>query len=126
MPANERLLPDGSYEVDTPPSEQRSALQIALKSLRATAIASEKAASLKEFGLDKPRLRARLTVGAAKDTYTRALLVGQTKSGAAVQKTYAKRDESPIVYEVDKQIISDVEKQPFDLQNKSSKLPGCR
>jgi hypothetical protein len=90
----------------------------ALKSLRATAIASEKSASLKEFGLDKPRLSVRLTVGAGKDTYTRAVLVGQTKGGAAGQKTYAKRDESPVVYEVDKQILSDLEKEPFDLQNK--------
>src|SRR6266536_5743323 len=31
---SERLLPDGSYEADTPPPEQRHALQIALRSLR--------------------------------------------------------------------------------------------
>jgi Domain of unknown function (DUF4340) len=89
----------------------------ALKSLRATAIASEKAASLKDFGLDKPKVTARLSVGAGKDTYSRAILVGQTKAGAAV-KTYAKRDDSPVVYEIDKQIVADLEKEPFDLQNK--------
>jgi len=37
---SERLLPDGSYEVDTPPAEQRSALQIALKSLHASGLDS--------------------------------------------------------------------------------------
>src|SRR5438309_759181 len=90
----------------------------ALKSLRATAIASETAASLKEFGLDKPKATARLTVGAGKDTYTRAVLVGQAKGSATPQKTYAKRDESSGVYEVDKQIVSDLEKEPVDLQHK--------
>jgi Domain of unknown function (DUF4340) len=90
----------------------------ALKSLRATAIASEKPASLKDYGLDKPKASAKLTVGAGKDTYTRAVLLGQTKGGTAAQKTYGKRDESPVVYEVDKQILADLEKEPFDLQNK--------
>src|SRR5436305_10103095 len=37
---SERLLPDGSYEVDSPPAEQRSALQIALKSLHASGLDS--------------------------------------------------------------------------------------
>src|SRR5258708_29408870 len=31
---SERLLPDGSYEVDTPPAEQDLALQVASRSLR--------------------------------------------------------------------------------------------
>jgi uncharacterized protein DUF4340 len=90
----------------------------ALKSLRATAIAAEAVKSLKEFGLEKPRATIRLSVGAGKDTYTRTVLLGQAKSGAVTQKIYAKRDDSPVVYEVDKQILTDVEKQPFDLQNK--------
>ena len=90
----------------------------ALKSLRATAVAAEKAGSLKEFGLDKPKAVAKLTVGAGNDTYTRVVRVGQAKSGAATQKTYAKRDDAPVVYEVDKQIVTDLEKEPFDLQNK--------
>ena len=37
---SERLLPDGSYEVDTPPAEQGSALQVALKSLHACGLDS--------------------------------------------------------------------------------------
>jgi len=44
--------------------------------------------------------------------------IGQAKSGAASPKTFAKRDDSPVVYEVDKQILADVEKEAFDLQNK--------
>ena len=115
------LEKDGTtWKVNGAPADGPAADRVAsaLKSLRATAIASETAASLKEFGLDKPKATARLTVGAGKDTYTRAVLVGQTKGSATPQKTYAKRDESSVVYEVDKQIVSDLEKEPFDLQNK--------
>ena len=90
----------------------------AAKRLRATAVAAEKPASLKEYGLDKPKASVKLSVGAGKDTYTRSLLVGQAKSGAVTLKTFAKRDDSPVVYEVDKQILADLEKTPFDLQNK--------
>jgi uncharacterized protein DUF4340 len=89
----------------------------ALKSLRATAVAAEKAGSLKEFGLDKPKATVKLAVAAGSDTYARVVRLGQVKSGTA-QKTYAKREDSPTVYEVDKQIVTDVEKEPFDLQNK--------
>ncbi|TMA84680.1 MAG: DUF4340 domain-containing protein [Deltaproteobacteria bacterium] len=115
------LEKDGTtWKVNGAPADGPAADRVAgaLKSLRATAIASETAASLKEFGLDKPKATARLTVGAGKDTYTRAVLVGQAKGSATPQKTYAKRDESSVVYEVDKQIVSDLEKEPFDLQNK--------
>src|SRR2546422_10373525 len=115
------LEKDGTaWKVNGAPADGQAADRVAsaLKSLRATATASETAASLKEFGLDKPKATARLTVGAGKDTYTRAVMVGQTKGSATSQKTYAKRDESPVVYEVDKQIVSDLEKEPFDLQNK--------
>ena len=90
----------------------------AVKSLRATAVAAESAASLKEYGLDKPAATVKLSVAAGKDTYTRVLLLGQAKSGAVTVKTYARRDDSPVVYEVDKQILADVQKEPFDLQNK--------
>jgi hypothetical protein len=90
----------------------------AVKSLRATGIAAEQTKKLKEFGLDRPRATIKLSVAAGKDTYTRTVQVGQAKGGAVALKTYAKRDDSPVVYEVDKQILSDVEKEPFDLQNK--------
>jgi uncharacterized protein DUF4340 len=90
----------------------------ALKSLRATAIAAEKAGSLKEFGLDKPKATVKLAVAAGSDTSARVVRLGQAKTGAVTLKTYAKRDDSPVVYEVDKQILTDVAKEPFDLQNK--------
>ncbi|HZR07042.1 MAG TPA: DUF4340 domain-containing protein [Myxococcales bacterium] len=90
----------------------------AARRIRATAVAAEKPASLKDYGLDKPRVSVKLTVGAGKDTYTRSVFIGQGKSGAVTLKTFAKRDDSPTVYEVDKQILADLEKEPFDLQNK--------
>ncbi len=89
----------------------------AVKSLRATAIAAEDAKDLKAFGLDKPKLTVKLAISADKDTYTRTVRIGQAKSGTT-EKTYAQRDGGPVVYEVDKQILADLEKQPFDLQNK--------
>jgi hypothetical protein len=46
------------------------------------------------------------------------VLIGQAKGGAVAIKTFAKRDDSPAVYEVDKQILTDLDKQPFDLANK--------
>jgi len=90
----------------------------ALKTLRATAVAAENAPSLKEYGLDKPKATVKLAVAAGSDAYTRTVLLGQTKSGAVTLKTFAKRDDSPVIYEVDKQILADVEKDLFDLQNK--------
>jgi len=89
-----------------------------LKSLRATGVAAEKAGSLKDYGLDKPKATVKLTAAAGKETEARTLLFGQAKSGAVTLKTYAKREDSPTVYEVDKQILADLEKEPFDLQNK--------
>ena len=46
-------------------------------------------------------------------------MIGQAKKpGSATLNTYAKRDDSPVVYEVDQQILKDLEKQPFDLVDK--------
>jgi hypothetical protein len=90
----------------------------AVKSLRATAVAAEDAKSLKEFGLDKPKATVKLTVGAGKDAYTRTVRLGLAKTGSVTQKTYAQRDGGPVVYEVDKQILADLEKEPLDLENK--------
>ncbi len=89
----------------------------AVKGLRATAIAAENATKLSDYGLDKPKAVAKLT-GNGKDSYTRTVLVGQAKGGAVAMKTFAKRDHSLVVYEVDKQILTDLDKQPFDLANK--------
>ena len=49
----------------------------AVKRLRATAVAAEKPASLKEYGLDKAKASAKLSIAAGKDTYTRGLLIGR-------------------------------------------------
>ncbi|MGZ6124959.1 MAG: DUF4340 domain-containing protein [Myxococcales bacterium] len=118
------LEKDGTaWKVNGGAADASTAGQVAsaLKGLRATAVAAEKPASLKEYGLDKPMAAVKLTVAPgkdSKDTFTRGVLIGQAKSGAVTLKTYAKRDDSPVVYEVDKQILVDVDKAPFDLQNK--------
>ncbi len=82
----------------------------ALKELRATAVAAETSSKLSEFGLDKPAAVAKVTAGAE----TRTVKLGKDAAG----KAYAMRDDSPVVYEVAPQILTDVEKQPFDLENK--------
>ncbi|HZX96830.1 MAG TPA: DUF4340 domain-containing protein [Myxococcales bacterium] len=106
----------GSWKVNGAPADTANADAVgnALKNLRATAVASENATSLKEFGLDKPLATVKVTAGET----TRTVLIGQAKGGAVAQKTYAKRADSPVVYEVDKQILATLTKQPFDLANK--------
>lgn len=90
-----------------------------IKGLRATGVAAEKAADLKPYGLDKPKAIAKLSVSSGKDMYARIVKVGQAKPpGSTSQKTYAMRDDSPTVFEVDAQIVKDLEKEPFDLQAK--------
>jgi len=97
----------------------------ALKSLRATAIAAESAegAALKQYGLSPAKLTVRVTVAAAggKDTYGRTLLLGQPapQKGSVAVKTYAKRDDSATVFEVDQQIVKDLQKDVFELQDKA-------
>ena len=100
---------------DTPQAER---IVNSMKGLRATAVAAEKPASLKELGLDKPKATVKMTVGAGTDAYTRTVHVGQAKSGAVTQKTYARRDDAPTVYEVDKSIVTDLDKDLFEFQNK--------
>jgi hypothetical protein len=92
-----------------------------VKSLRATGIASEKAENLAQYGLDKAKVAVKLGVGTpgGSDTLTRTVLIGQPVKGGAAVKTFAKRDDSPVVFEVDAQIVKDLEKEPFDLQDKS-------
>jgi Domain of unknown function (DUF4340) len=97
----------------------------ALKSLRATAFAAERAegAALKQYGLSSPNITVQLAVASAagKDTYRRTLLLGQPApaKGSVAVKTYAKRDDAPTIFEVDQQILKDLQKEPFDLQDKS-------
>ena len=89
----------------------------AVKQLRATAIADEKG-QLAQYGLDKPKAVVKLSIGAGKDAFTRTVTIGQAKSGAVTAKTYARRDDSPVVYEVDAAILKDLDKTPFELQDK--------
>jgi Domain of unknown function (DUF4340) len=97
----------------------------ALKALRATAIPAESAegAALKQYGLSPAKITVQVTVAAAggKDTYRRTLLLGQPapQKGSVAVKTYAKRDDAPTVFEVDQQILKDLQKDLFDLQDKS-------
>jgi Domain of unknown function (DUF4340) len=97
----------------------------ALKSLRGTAIAAERAegAALKQYGLWSPKITAQLTVASAggKDTYRRTVILGQPapEKGSVAVKTYAKRDDAPTIFEVDQQIVKDLHKELFDLQDKS-------
>jgi len=86
-----------------------------VKQLRATAIADEKGTQPGLYGLDKPRAVAKLSIGEGKDAFTRTVTVGQAKGGG---RTYARRDDSPVVYEVDAAILKDLDKEPFDLQDK--------
>jgi hypothetical protein len=95
----------------------------ALKSLRATAIAAESAegAALKQYGLSPAKITVQVTVAAGKDSSRRTLRLGQPapQKGSAAVKTYAKRDDAPTVFEVDQQIVKDLNKDLFDLQDKA-------
>ena len=94
----------------------------ALKSLRATEIAAENAqgAALKQYGLSAPKITVQVTVVApgGKDTYRRTLLLGQPgpQKGSVAVKTYAKRDDAATIFEVDQQVLKDLQKDVFDLQ----------
>src|SRR3954471_19951552 len=96
-----------------------------LRTLRATGITAENAdaRTLKQSGLAKALVEVRLTVAPAggKESFQRVILLGQPApaSGSVAVKTYAKRDDSPTLFEVDGQILKDLQKDPFDLQDKS-------
>ena len=90
----------------------------ALKGLKATAIAAESAPVPATFGLSPAKLTVKLGVSqGGKDVLTRTLLFGEARQ-AVTAKTYARRDDSPIVFEVDGQILKDLAKELFDLQDK--------
>jgi hypothetical protein len=99
----------GAAEADSSTAER---VQGSIKQLIATAIAAESAVRLADYGLDKPKVTVKLVVG--KDALRRALLFGQHAA-----KTYARRDDSPVIFEVDAQILKELDKEPFELQDKS-------
>ena len=110
----------GSWKYDGAAADGSAADRIvnAVKQLKATGIAAE-SGEPKQYGLDKPKATVKLSVASGKDTWVRTVLIGQAKSGAVSMKTYAKRDDSPVIWEVDQQILKDLEKEPFDLQDKT-------
>lgn len=97
-----------------------------VKGLRATKVAAESVAEggLALFGLDVPKLTLTLTVlpPGGKETFQRKVMIGQPSrdaSGSLQVKTYARRDDSAAVFEVDQAILKDLEKSRFDLQDKT-------
>jgi hypothetical protein len=97
----------------------------AVRNLRATSVAAESAegAKLRGLGLSPPKVAAKLTVAApgGKDTSTRTVLLGQPAKakGSVAVKTTARREGSPAVFEVDGQILKDLDKTAFELQDKT-------
>ena len=115
------LEKDGAnWKLGGAPADSTAADRVvtSVKQLRATGIAAEKGEGLAQYGLDKPKATVKLSVASGKDTFTRTVLFGQGKAGAVTVKTYAKRDDSPVIFEVDPQILKDLDKDPFELQDK--------
>jgi hypothetical protein len=95
----------------------------ALRALRGTAIAAESAdaALLKQDGLAPPKIGVQVSLTApGGNVVKQTLLLGQPgpQKGSVAVKTYAKRDDASAVYEVDQQILKDLQKDIFDLQDK--------
>ena len=117
-----KLLAPQKEAADSSTAEAVASL---VKSLRGTAIAAENAdgAALKQYGLSPAKITAQVTVAAegGKDTFRRTLLLGQPAppKGSVALKTYAKRDDSATVFEVDQQVVKDLQKSLFDLEDKA-------
>ena len=96
-----------------------------IKGLRATQVAAETsaAAALAQYGLAFPKVTVSLTVVPAggKDSFVRKLLIGQPapSAGSVAVHTYAKRDDSGTIYEIDSQLLRDLSKELFDLRDKT-------
>jgi uncharacterized protein DUF4340 len=120
--ASWKMLAPGTEPADSTTADR---LASTLKSLRATGFAAENAdgAALKQYGLSSAKITVRLTVASAggKDTYRRTLLLAQPgpQKGSVAVKTYAKRDDAGTVFEVDPQILKDLQKDVFELQDKA-------
>ena len=95
-----------------------------LKGLRAKDVSadSNEQAVLTQHGLGDPAFTVTATVnGLDGKTFERKLLVGQTLPlGMAVaMKYYAKRDDSPAIFEIDGSIFHDLGRELFELEDKS-------
>ncbi len=82
----------------------------AIIEVRANDFASETADHLEKFGLAKPLAKATLTI--TKDKSKITLLVGKVKD-----KVYVKREDKPIVFEVEKSIVERLEKPAADYRS---------
>ena len=105
------LEKDGAnWKVGGAPADSAAADRVvsAVKQLRGTSVSTENGS------IDKPKVTVKLSVTAGKDTFTRTVLIAQKDA-----KTYARRDDSPVVWEVDASVLKDLEKEPFDLQDKT-------
>ena len=97
-----------------------------IRNLRATGVAAETAdaAALKKYGLDesaKDVIELTLGPASAKDAKRRIVTIGQPKpeAGQVAVKTFAKRDDAPTVFEIDNNLVKDLQKTWFDLQDKT-------
>ena len=105
------LEKDGAnWKVGGAPADSGAADRVvsAVKQLRGTSVSTENGS------IDKPKVTVKLSVTAGKDTFTRTVLIAQKDA-----KTYPRRDDSPVVWEVDASVLKDLEKEPFDLQDKT-------
>src|SRR5207253_8430261 len=105
------LEKDGAnWKVGSAPADSAAADRVvsAVKQLRGTSVSTENGS------IDKPKVTVKLSVTAGKDTFTRTVLIAQKDA-----KTYARRDDSPVVWEVEASVLKDLEKEPFDLQDKT-------
>lgn len=76
----------------------------AIVELRAKDFASEKAENLEKFGLQKPAAKATLVL-TNKNSPKITVLIGKVK-----EKYFAKREDKPIVFEIDKNALERLEK----------------
>ena len=89
------LEKDGAnWKVGGAPADSGAADRVvsAVKQLRGTSVSTENGS------IDKPKVTVKLSVTAGKDTFTRTVLIAQKDA-----KTYARRDDSPTVFEIDQQ-----------------------
>jgi Domain of unknown function (DUF4340) len=101
-----------AWKVDGAAADHPTAERVwsSLRGLQATAVASEDGGNLAAFGLDRPKAVVKVLTASGS---SRTLLIGQRGV-----KTYAKSDDSRIVYEIDQQILADIDKEPFELSDK--------
>lgn len=141
-PASYALIKDGKdWKLESPPgtaagladASTADRLASSLKSLRASGVQVEDLAPamFAASGLTPPKFEVKLSVlpvqhgaetapAGGKDVLTRTLLFAQPRptGGSVSVKSYAKRDDSQVLFEVDNQILKDLSKDPGELEDK--------